>query len=216
MDHTKRRIAVLYRIYNDPDSKQIIDLVNCLVLILHFFVDAEKVLDSSINLRLNSSILYMLTDFVNNALDIFLPDTLSDCDLVYQVIICLRLQIFQRKVIQLYLDLGNTESLCNGCVNFQRFSGNPLLALRLLILKCPHIVKTVCQLDQDHTDILGHGKKHLPEVLCLHLQTIRFVSVPHELQLLQLGHTIYKKRHLFSKLLPDLILCHNSVFYHIM
>ena len=34
-------------------------------------------------------------------------------------------------------------------------------------------MKTVCKLDQNNSDILSHGKKHLSEVLCLNFYFIR-------------------------------------------
>ena len=147
MDHAERRIAVLHGIYNDPDGKQIIDLVDRLVLVFHLLIDTEKVLDPAVDLRLDPRVLYMLAHLIHDRLDVFFPDALTDRDLVDQIIVRLRLQILQRQVIQLDLDLGNTKPLCDRGVNIQRLPCDLLLLLRPHMLQRPHIVQPVCQLN---------------------------------------------------------------------
>ena len=72
-------------------------------------------------------------------------------------------------------------------------------------------MKTVRQLDQNDPDILGHGQKHLPEVLRLHLQLISRVG-----QLPQLCDAIDQKCDLLSKLFAKLVECHDRVFHNVM
>ena len=112
----------------------------------------------------------MFTDFIHNTLDIFFTDALTDSDLIHQIIIDIRLQILQRQVIQFDLQFADTKSLGDGAINLQRLLGNPLLALRCLVLQRAHIVQTICQLDHNDADILRHGEEHLTQILCLHLQ----------------------------------------------
>ena len=105
MDHAQGCITVFHAVHHDTHRKQIIDLIQCLVLIYHLFIDAEEMLDSSINLCLNARRLNMLAHLVYDSLDERLPDALSEGDLLHQIIVNLRFQIFQREVIQLHLDL---------------------------------------------------------------------------------------------------------------
>ena len=35
------------------------------------------------------------------------------------------------------------------------------------MMKCPHIMKTVCQFDEQHTNVFRHRKNKLPEILGL-------------------------------------------------
>ena len=67
MDHTKCCITVLHCIYQDTHCKQIINLVNSLVLIDHFFINAEEMLDSSIYLSFDSCIVHMLFDLFDDS-----------------------------------------------------------------------------------------------------------------------------------------------------
>ena len=72
-------------------------------------------------------------------------------------------------------------------------------------------MKPVCKLDQDHTDILGHGKKHLAKALCLHLHLICGVG-----QLSDLGHAINQKSHLRPEFLGDLLASHPGILHSVM
>ena len=96
MDDSQRPIAVFHRIYDNTHRKQIVNLVNGLILIFHFLVNAEKVLYAPVYLRLNPRMCNMPAHFADNVLDIPLPLALTGRYLIHQVIINLRFQIFQR------------------------------------------------------------------------------------------------------------------------
>ena len=117
---------------------------------------------TTIYLSLNVRIFHMLFDFFYNSTNKLFPLTLSQSNLFYQIIINIRLQIFERKIIQLYLDLGNTKTHGNGSINIHGLSCLLLLFLRSHILQGTHIMKTVCKFDQNNADIFGHCKEHLP------------------------------------------------------
>ncbi len=170
MDHSQRRIAVLHRFHNNPHRKQIINLVQGFVLVFHLFIDAEKMFDPAVHLGADALSLNKLLDLVHDALDIFLTNALAHGDFIHQVVIYLRLQIFHGQVVQFDLDLGDAQPLGDGRIDFPGLPGDTDLALRLLVFQRAHIVQTVRQLDHDHPDILGHGQKHLPQILRLHLQ----------------------------------------------
>ena len=134
MNHAKCRIAILHTVYNNTNCKQIINLIYGLILVLHLFINTEEMLYTTVNLCLDPGIFNMLTDLIHNILNIFFTDTLTHRDLIYQIIICFRLQIFQRKIVQFHLDLGNTQTLCNGRIDLHGFPCDSLLAFRFLVL----------------------------------------------------------------------------------
>ena len=72
-------------------------------------------------------------------------------------------------------------------------------------------MQTVCQLDQDDTDVLGHSQKHFSQVFGLQFQLIGRI-----IQLTKLCDTVHQKSHLRSKLPGDLLVCHHGIFHHIM
>ena len=72
-------------------------------------------------------------------------------------------------------------------------------------------MKSVSKFDQDYTDILCHGKKHLTKVLCLLFYLVCGIA-----QLSQFCYTIYKKRNLCAKFLLQFLAGHPGIFYRIM
>ena len=93
MDHTQGRIAVLHIVHQDPHCKEVVDLIQGLLLVHHLFIDAEEMLDPAHHLGLDPSLLHMLGDLVYDTRDELLPGILLQGDLLRQVIIDLRLQI---------------------------------------------------------------------------------------------------------------------------
>ena len=140
-----------------------------------------------------------------------LPHAFPERDLFHQVIVDLWLQVFQGKIVQLYLDLGDTKPHGDGRVDIHCLPGLLLLLFRLHVLKGPHIVETVRQLDEDDTDILGHGKEHLSKVLCLDFDLIRIVG-----QLSQLCNAVDQKSDLRPEFLFDLRIGHPGILHGIV
>ena len=197
MHDSKCRITILDGVHNNPDSEQIIDLIDRLVLILHLLINREEMFCTSRNLCLDTGLLNLRTYFFHKTLHIFIPHILAQSDFLHQIIVSLRLQILQRQIIQLNLNLADTKTLCDRTINLLRLTRDTDLRLARLILKRPHIVQTIRKLDHDNTDILCHREKHLSKILGLHLKAVRILifrilDIVRQMQMLQLGHTINK------------------------
>ena len=82
------------RIYDNPDSKQVINLVDGLMLVLHLFVNAEEMLDTTVNLSFNSRLFDVLGNLVHDSLNILFALAFAHRDLVHQIIINVRFEIF--------------------------------------------------------------------------------------------------------------------------
>ena len=95
MDHTEGSITVFYRIYNDTYRKQIINLINGLVLVHHLFINGEEMLGTSGNLRFDASLFNFPAHIGNQSLYIGIPHIFAQCNLFHQIIVSLRLQIFK-------------------------------------------------------------------------------------------------------------------------
>ena len=168
-------------------------------------------LHPAINLCFDPRIFNVLGYFLYDLLDKLFPLRLSGIDLIHQIIKHFRLRILQSQVIQLCLDLGNTEPLRNGRIDVHGLPGLFFLLLRAHKLECSHVVEPVCQLDDNDPDILRHGQEHLTQIFRLHLQLIGGVG-----QLSQLSDAIHEKGHFLAELLPDLLVCHGRILHHIM
>jgi len=95
VDHTEGSITVFYRIYNDTYRKQIINLIQCLVLIDHLFINTEEMLHPSVDLSLDPRVFDVLGDLLHDLLDELLPLRLPGVDLVHQIIEHLRLGVLE-------------------------------------------------------------------------------------------------------------------------
>ena len=72
-------------------------------------------------------------------------------------------------------------------------------------------MQTVCQLDNDNTDILCHGKEHLTQVFCLNFYLICFIG-----NLTKFCYSVNQKSNLRSEFFLDLLIGHHRIFYDIM
>ena len=162
MDHTQRRVAVLYRVHDDPHGEQVVHLVQRLVLVHHLLIYTEEMLHPAVDLRLDVCILHMLCNFRHDLLDELLALGLPLVQVLHQLIVDIRLPVFKREVIELRLDLRYTEPPGDGRVNVHRLPCLLLLLGRRHKLQRAHIVEPVRKLDDNDTDILGHGQEHFP------------------------------------------------------
>ncbi len=88
-------------------------------------------------------------------------------DLRAQRIVRLGLEILERQLLELVLDLAHPEPVGDRRVDVERFLGNLHATLFRQVLERPHVVETVGELDQDDADVVNHGQEHLAEVLRL-------------------------------------------------
>ena len=70
-------------------------------------------------------------------------------------------------------------------------------------------MQTIRQFDHNDTDIFRHRKKHLTQILRLHLQPVcilvlRIFNIIRQMQMLQLGYTIHEKKDFIPEFLPHL------------
>ena len=168
-------------------------------------------LDAPLDLCLNAFFGELLLYLVHDPLDKGLTLGLAHIDLVHKVEIDLRLQIPQRQIVHLGLDPGYTKTLGDGRIDVKGLPGLFLLLGRAHILKGAKIMQTVRQLDQDHTDILGHREEHFPEILRLYLHLVQRV-----LDLSQLRHAVHKQLHLRAEFPSDILVGDLRVFHHVV
>src|SRR5690606_10410333 len=78
----------------------------------------------------------------------------------------------QIQIFQLCLDRVQSESVRKRCIQIDGFRSNLELLVSRHAVQCPHIVKTVCQLDEDHSYVIRQREEHLAEVFRLLRSTI--------------------------------------------
>ena len=93
VNDSKSRITLLLCIYNNSYRKQIINLLQCLILIYHLSVNTEQMLDTSVDRCLDLGLIEMFFDIFHDILDkCFLLHT-QMIKFVIQFLVSFRLQI---------------------------------------------------------------------------------------------------------------------------
>ena len=105
-------------------------------------------------------------------------------DNLFQFLVRFRIQVAECEIFELTADFPHAEAVRQRCVDFQGFAGDGFAAIGSKVGQRPHIVEPVRKLDHDDPDVVGHGKKHLAEILGL----LRFFGG--ELDLTDLGDSI--------------------------
>ena len=95
------------------------------------------------------------------------------------------------------LDLLDTQTVCKRCKDLHSLKSGDTSLVFGLCIKGTHIVESVAQLDEDHADILGHGKEHLAQVLHLLLLLVGKGN------LLQFGQTVHQHCHGIAEFMAD-------------
>ena len=126
------------------------------------------------------------------------------------LMVVIRVKIEETEVLHLVLDVAKAQSVSDRAVYVE--SLGRLLDLLLLagVLKGPHVVKTVYQLDDDYSDVLGHRNEDLAVVGSLVLFPVL------EFQLTDLGYAFDQIGNVFIKLVDDLLLADAAVLHGVM
>ena len=95
VNDTKSCITVLNCVYQNTHCKKIVDLIDGLVLIDHLLINTEEMFHTSVYLRFNVGIVHVFLDFFYNGTYELFSFTLSQGNLLYQIVIDVRFQIFQ-------------------------------------------------------------------------------------------------------------------------
>ena len=202
---TEDVIAVGDVVHDDAEGVQVEDLIQRLVLGVHLAVDGVDVLDAAVHLAVHALLVHPRLNFRLGVGQKLLMGGKAGFQLVLDVVIAHRVEVFQRQILQLPLDLLHTEPVRQRRVDLHRLQRLFPLLFRRLVLHGAHIVQPVADLDQHHADVLGHGQQHLAQVLHL----LFFPSV--ELHPGQLGHALDKVGHRRAEALGDLLMGRASV-----
>ena len=211
MDDAKHCVTVRDRFHEHTHSKKIVNLVQILVLGDHLLVDAKIMLDAAVNRALDTVLLKRGLDLVHDLRDILLALLFAAVHVLNELVVLFRFQITQRQVIQLDLEARYTQAPGDRRVDVERLARFFLLFLGLHVLEGAHIVGAVRQLDDDDTDVLGHGQEHLAKVLRL---LVFLAAVPDQPG--QLGHAIDKDGDRLAKTLLEFIERDDGVLHDIM
>ena len=144
-------------------------------------------------------------------------------DLVGDLVVLLRLEVPEREVLELPLDLPDAESIGQRRVDLHRLLRDAPTLARRPELERPHVVQAVGQLDEHDADVLGHGQEHLahvlgPQVLAVQLRGHpRLIALDVEaLHLVELGDAVDQAGDFATEAALELGHRHAAVLGHVV
>ncbi len=164
MDITEDGIAVLLRVGDDPQCHQVIDLVEGVMLVMHLLVDRVDALDPVGDGKGNLGRLQDLHKFVLGLGESLVGVVFRRMDLCFDLLVVFSVDIPQGEVFHFGLNLIKTKPVGYRDIDVECLLGDADLLCLRLELEGSHVMKPVGQLDDDDTDILGHGNENLAVV----------------------------------------------------
>ena len=120
-----------------------------------------------------------------------------------------RIEYLERQILQLPLDAAHAESVRDRRIDLHGLQR--LVALLALgqVLERARIVQPVRQLDQDHADVLRHGKEHLTQIL----ELLLLLGIA---QHTQPGNAVYQLRNRRAEFVFDLLIAECGILDTVM
>ena len=189
----------LIGVEDDTDGKEIVDTFEPTFLFLHLLPDAMDTLRTTFHVEMQTGLFQLLIDRADKLLYIGITTLFGSIQLFLDHIVSIVLQIFQGEILQLTLQLIQTQFVGKRCIEVIGLLTHLYLCLFLFgIPDLPHQVYTIGNHNEDHTHVLGKGEQQIPEILALY---DRILSV----QLLNAYQTMKDRAYRFSIILFDLL-----------
>ena len=162
-----RFLAAFWRVEDDANGKDVVDLLERHLLGLHFVPNAEHALGAAHDLVVQPGLVQRLPDGHGERVDepgadrFRFPQPGADHGVI------LGLLVFQAQVLELGFDVVEAQTVGQRRVHEQRLRGDLLLLVGPHVLQGPHVVQAVGELDQNDAHVVAQGEQHLPEILRL-------------------------------------------------
>ena len=149
---------------------EVVDALEVDLLPFQLEVDAVEALDPAVEADDRHLRLFELgADRPGQLLDDALGVLPLALDLGAQRLVRLRLEVLERELLELVLDLAHPEAVGDRRVDVERLLGDLDAALLRQVVQRPHVVQAIGELDEDDADVVHHRQQHLAEVLGLAL-----------------------------------------------
>ena len=176
MDDAERRVAVLDAVGDDPERHEVVHLIQLDPLALELLVDAVEPLQPAVHVQHRHLRFAQLgRNGLLQIFDLHLDGLAAALDLRAERLVAVRIEILERQLLELVLDLAHAQPVGDGRVDVQRLLRRPQLPIFRHVLERPHVVQAVGQLHENDADVVDHRQQHLAEVLGLALLARRKV-----------------------------------------
>ena len=203
-------VCPFFRGKDDADCQNIVDFVERDMLVLHLVPDGIRALNTGFDLVFYAQLIEFFTDRGGKLCKEIVALGFCICKFMLYVGIFLRMVVFETEILQLRLDLIQSQAVSQWSIDIERFSGNLVLFICRLGSEGTHVVQTVADLDEDDTDIIAHGEQEFLEVFSLRRSLISKDTTA------DLGQSIYNLCYFSTEDIGDVFYCIVSIFHHVM
>ena len=137
------------------------------MLVLHLVPDGVGGLHAFLNLILDAHLLQRGLDGSRELVKKFVTGGVGRLQLSLYIGKFVWMLELETEIFQFRLDLIQSQTIGEGCIDIERFTCNLILFVGRLGIQSTHIVQTVADLDEDHADIVAHRQQQFLEVLSL-------------------------------------------------
>ena len=197
MHDAQRVVALGHRTHHDAEAEDIHHLVERFSFRVHLGIDAPRRLDPADQPVLQSFLGQPLRHLRLDPRQRLAPQQRLGADTFFQYRMPPRVQRAEAEILQLGLDQVHAQALRDRRIDLQRLARNARARLGRLGAEGAHVVQTISQLDQNHTQVARHRQQHLAEALGRSFLPIL------ELELVELGDAVDQFGHGFAELTRD-------------
>ena len=160
-------LFTLLRLEDNPHGQDVIYLVERYVLVLHLVPNGIRAFHTRLDFILQPHLVENLADGGGETCEQRVAPFLRAGQLVLDSLVLLGMLELETKVLKLGLYLIKPQPVGQRRIDVQCLASYLILFVGRLAVQGAHVVQAVAYLDEDHADVVAHGKEQLLEVLGL-------------------------------------------------
>ncbi|MPM47079.1 hypothetical protein SDC9_93787 [bioreactor metagenome] len=210
VQHAQRGIAIRHRGHDHTEAVDIGHLGKAQVVLGHLLVDGEQGFLAPRQAHMHAKTVEGQIRLVLHLGDQIASTPTRSGNRLGQRRITPWMQMPEGQILQFAEGLVQPQTMCNRHIDFQRLGRDAVPLGARHVRERPHVVRAICQLDENDAHVPRHGQQHLAKRLGL----VFLAGV--ELQLVQLGQAVHHLGHGCTKALDQIGLGDATIFHRVM
>ncbi|RMQ54470.1 hypothetical protein ALQ01_05585 [Pseudomonas savastanoi pv. glycinea] len=167
--NAQRGIAIAHFRDQYTQRAHVIDLAECQAFALHFAPDGIDMFGSATDVSRHAGGLQFVVELGHDVADEALAVQPALVQQLGDLLVLIRLQVAERQVFQLPLDMPDTQTMGQRCIDVEDFASHTIAFFVVGVLHRTNRAGTFGQFDQRNTNVVDHRHQHLAQVFDLRL-----------------------------------------------
>jgi hypothetical protein len=167
VQHAEHVVAVAFRVDQDAQPHQVVDVVEVASAHHHLLVDRVVVLGSAVHRRLDLVVGKVLLDLLDDRGEVLIAQGRPLGDELHDLGVDLGLDHRERQILQFPLDRVHAQPVGQRGIDLQGVARDANLLVLAQRADGAHVVQPVGQLDDQDADVAAHRDDHLADGLGL-------------------------------------------------